>query len=107
MQELNDFLKQLIPRGMDFVLSVGIGLLVFFIGTKIIKKLLKVIRRSMEKRDVEAGVISFCLSANKIAFYVILIVIAALLIVLAVSLIVTACRQLFFQKDTETAKAVA
>ena len=46
-------------------------------------------------------------AGNPVVSYVILIVIAALLIVLAVSLIVTACIQLFFQKDTETAKAVA
>lgn len=88
MQELNSFLKQLIPRGMEFVLSVAIGLLVFFIGSKVIKKLLKMIRRSMEKREVEAGVISFCLSANKVVFYVILIVVVAQILGFATSSVV-------------------
>lgn len=88
MQELNAFLKQLIPRGMDFVLSIGIALLVFFIGSKVIKKMLKIIRRSMEKREVEAGVVTFCLSANKIAFYVILVVIVAQILGFATSSVV-------------------
>lgn len=58
-------------------------------------------------RSYVSGMLAAQAAGNPVVSYVILIVIAALLIVLAVSLIVTACRQLFFQKDTETAKAVA
>ena len=53
------------------------------------------------------GMLAAQAAGNPVVSYVILIVIAALLIVLAVSLIITACRQLFFQKDTETVKATA
>ena len=58
-------------------------------------------------RSYVSGMLAAQAAGVPVVSYVILIVIAALLIVLAVSLIVTACRQLFFQKDTETAKAVA
>ena len=53
------------------------------------------------------GMLAAQAAGNPVVSYVILIMIAALLIVLAVSLIITACRQLFFQKDTETVKATA
>ncbi len=77
MQEAVEYVKQLIPRGMDFLLSIGFGLLVFFIGTRVIRRVLKIVRRSMEKREMDAGVISFFLSAAKITLYVVLIILVA------------------------------
>ena len=77
MQQLVSYAEQLIPRGMDFLLSIAVGILVFAVGSKLIKKLLKIVRRSMEKREMESGVISFFLSAGKIALYVLLIIIVA------------------------------
>lgn len=88
MQEVIAYIRQLIPRGMEFILSIGIGLLVFFIGARIIKKVLKMVRRSMERREVESGVITFCLSANKIALYVLLIIIVAQILGFATSSVV-------------------
>ena len=77
IQQLVSYAEQLIPRGMDFLLSIAVGILVFAVGSKLIKKLLKIVRRSMEKREMESGVISFFLSAGKIALYVLLIIIVA------------------------------
>lgn len=88
VQEAVNYIRQLVPRGMEFIFSLGIGLLVFFIGTKIIKKLLKMVRRSMEKREMDPGVISFFLSAGKIALYVVLIVITAQILGFAASSVV-------------------
>lgn len=65
IQQLVSYAEQLIPRGMDFLLSIAVGILVFAVGSKLIKKLLKIVRRSMEKREMESGVISFFLSAGK------------------------------------------
>ena len=59
MQQLIQYVEQLVPRGMDFILSLAIGIIVFFVGSKLIKKLLKIVRRSMEKREMDPGVISF------------------------------------------------
>ena len=52
MQQLIQYVEQLVPRGMDFILSLAIGIIVFFVGSKLIKKLLKIVRRSMEKREI-------------------------------------------------------
>ena len=88
MQQLVSYAEQLIPRGMDFLLSIAVGILVFAVGSKLIKKLLKIVRRSMEKREMESGVISFFLSAGKIALYVLLIIIVAQIFGFAASSIV-------------------
>lgn len=88
MQEAVTYIRQLIPRGMDFMLSVGIGLLVFLIGIKIIKRILKMVRHSMEKREMDPGVISFFLSASKIALYVILVILTAQILGFATSSVV-------------------
>lgn len=50
MQQLIQYVEQLVPRGMDFILSLAIGIIVFFVGSKLIKKLLKIVRRSMGKK---------------------------------------------------------
>ena len=49
MQELMSFLKNLIPRGMEFVLSVVTAVLVLVIGMKIVKKFLAGLKKSMLK----------------------------------------------------------
>ena len=59
IQQLVSYAEQLIPRGMDFLLSIAVGILVFAVGSKLIKKLLKIVRRSMEKREMDPGVIFF------------------------------------------------
>ena len=41
IQQLVSYAEQLIPRGMDFLLSIAVGILVFAVGSKLIKKLLK------------------------------------------------------------------
>lgn len=88
MQQAVEYIEQLVPRGLDFLLSLGIGLVVFFIGSKIIQKFLKMVRHSMERREMEPGVISFFVSASRIALYVILIVIVAQILGFATSSIV-------------------
>ena len=41
IQQLVSYAEQLIPRGMDFLLSIAVGILVFAVGSKLIKKLWK------------------------------------------------------------------
>ena len=88
MQQLVSYAEQLIPRGMDFLLSIAVGILVFAVGSKLIKKLLKIVRRSMEKREMDPGVISFFLSASKITLYVFLVIIVAQIFGFAASSII-------------------
>lgn len=88
MQKLMQYFDILVPKALDFAVSVVIACLVFGIGSKLIRKFLKIIRRSMEKREMEPGVISFLTSANKVALYVVLIIIAAQILGLATSSVV-------------------
>ena len=88
MQQLIQYVEQLVPRGMDFILSLAIGIIVFFVGSKLIKKLLKIVRRSMEKREMDPGVISFFLSASKITLYVFLVITVAQIFGFAASSII-------------------
>ena len=88
IQQLVSYAEQLIPRGMDFLLSIAVGILVFAVGSKLIKKLLKIVRRSMEKREMDPGVISFFLSASKITLYVFLVIIVAQIFGFAASSII-------------------
>lgn len=62
-----------IPGLIDFTIGVILALIVFFIGTKLIKWIRKLIRLSMEKGNVDKGVRQFVDSLVKFALYAILI----------------------------------
>lgn len=78
----------ILPRGMDFVISVVLALLVLVIGMKVVKKLLDVLRKSMLKREMEAGVVSFLISACRIVLNVLLVFAAAQILGFATTSIV-------------------
>lgn len=78
----------ILPRGMDFVLSVIFALLVLVIGMKVVKKLLDVLRKSMLKREMEAGVVSFLISTCRIVLNVLLVFAAAQILGFATTSIV-------------------
>lgn len=62
-----------LPGIIDFLIGVVLALVVFFIGTKVIKWIRKIIRISMEKANVDKGVCQFVDSLVKFALYAILI----------------------------------
>lgn len=75
-EEVNRFMKYFegkLPGLMDFGLKIIIALIVFFIGQRIIKLLLKLLRRSFERAGMEEGSIHFLNSLCKAFFYVILV----------------------------------
>lgn len=88
MQEMFRYAMNLVPRGMDFLLSLVAGLVVFLVGNFVIKTFLKVLRKSMEKREMDAGVVSFLVSASKITLYILLIFVVAQIFGFATSSIV-------------------
>ena len=57
---------------ITFLLRVLFCIVVFWIGTKLIKLMRKIIKRSMQKADAESGVISFVDSFVKAGLYVLL-----------------------------------
>lgn len=61
----------------NLVLRVLVILLIFFVGSKLIGLLLKIVRKSMEKMNAEKGLITFVNSFLKAALYVVLAFILA------------------------------
>ena len=70
---LNSIWKTRFRQLWDFVLSCSFSNCVLR-GTKIIQWILNVMRRSLERANVDAGVIQFASSAGKAVLYVLLII---------------------------------
>ena len=73
VNKLAEYVGGKIPGLIDFAIGVILALVVFFIGTKLIKWIRKLIRLSMEKGNVDKGVRQFVDSLVKFALYAILI----------------------------------
>lgn len=74
-KEANQFLEYLqgkLPGMLDFAFKLLIVLILFFIGSKIIKLIRKVVRRSFERAGLETGSVHFLDSLLKAVLYVIL-----------------------------------
>ncbi len=65
-------LEKLIPKFWSFAWSAVIALVVFFIGTKIIKGIIKVFHKAMEKNNFDSGVETFLESVIRWICYIIL-----------------------------------
>ena len=75
-QEVNQlvkFVQDNIPNIIGFGIKVLLALLFFFLGGKLIKWLRKVVRRSFERTNMDAGVAQFVDSMLKFGLYALLI----------------------------------
>lgn len=88
IEQLLSYLWGLLPKGIDFVLSAVIAFLILFFGTKLAKKFLGHLKKSLLKKEMEPGAISFIISAGKVLLYAMLIVISAQILGFATSSIV-------------------
>lgn len=68
-------LEGMIPKFWSFGWSVVLSIIVFIIGTQIIKGIIRVFHRAMSLKDVDPGVETFLESVLKWIFYIILITI--------------------------------
>ena len=59
------YMENQVPAVMGFCITVVLSVIVFFVGRKIIQWILNVMRRSLERANVDAGVIQFASSAGK------------------------------------------
>ncbi len=57
---------------IPFVIKILIAVLIYYIGTKLMKWVIKLAKTGMEKAHVDAGVESFILSALRIILYVVI-----------------------------------
>ena len=70
---VENYVDGAIPQILDFAVDVILAAVVFFVGTKIVKWLVSIIRKSMERANAEQGVVTFVSSVCKYALYFILI----------------------------------
>lgn len=70
---LKEYLAEQIPAVVGFGIKVILAILVFFIGRKLIRWVIKLMKRSMEKARLDEGVVQFAGSAGKAVLYTMLI----------------------------------
>ena len=69
---LQQQIEKLIPKFWSFVWCVALALIVFIIGSKIIKGIIKVFHKAMDRHDFDPGVETFLESVLKWICYIIL-----------------------------------
>lgn len=67
------YLDGVIPELLDFGVDVILAVLVLIIGSRIIKWIVKILGRSMERANAEQGVVTFVSSLCKYALYFVLL----------------------------------
>ena len=70
---LTQYLIDKIPALFDFVIEVILALLVFTVGAKLIGWIRKLVKRSLERANVDKGVSTFADSMLKFGLYAILV----------------------------------
>ena len=79
LQEISDnpgvirtYLEGMVPSLLSFLVQVVVAIIVLLIGSRIIKFLLKLIKKSLDRSKVEAGVVTFLCSLVKYSLYFVL-----------------------------------
>lgn len=79
MQEISNnpgvirtYLQGMVPSLLGFLVQVIVAILVLLIGSRIIKFLLKLIKKSLDRSRVETGVVTFLCSLVKYSLYFVL-----------------------------------
>lgn len=72
-KDLTTYLGDKIPQILDFAIGVLLALVVFFVGSKLIKWVRNLVKRSLAKTNVDKGVTQFIDSLLKFALYALLL----------------------------------
>ena len=70
---LRTYLEGLVPNLISFMLQVVLAFVVYAVGTKVIKWVVKLVKKAMERHEVDTGVIQFLSAIVKYGLYLILI----------------------------------
>lgn len=73
LDKVMDKLYEQLPVITGFLLRVVLAIIVYYIGTKVIKWLIRVVKRSLERAKVDQGVIQFLSSFLKFGLYALLV----------------------------------
>jgi len=77
MEMLWNGLEQMLDSMWHAIPKIILGLIILGVGSYLVKLVLKVIRRRLEKRDVELSLRGFLLSVVKATLYIILLIVVA------------------------------
>lgn len=73
INKFQQYIEDKLPAVAGFCLRIIIALLVFWLGGKLIRWLLKVLRRSLGRANIDEGVVQFVCSLSKCILYILLI----------------------------------
>ncbi len=73
IKSIQAYVENCMPNVIDFLISVLLALIVFVVGAKVIKWLRKIVRKSLERANVDKGVQQFLDSMLKYGLYGLLI----------------------------------
>ena len=68
-----EYLTEQLPALTGFCIKVVLSIIVFFVGRRIISWIVNIMRKSLERANVDAGVVQFISSAGKAVLYMLLI----------------------------------
>lgn len=86
--KLSGWIRTQVPMVISFLITIAIALVVFFVGRKLIRILLKLFRKNFDRMNIEEGVVKFLLSICKIVLNLLLIIIVAQILGLETSSVV-------------------
>ena len=72
---LDQYIQNTFPKLLDFAIDVILAVVVFAIGSRVIKWLVKIIKNSMSRASIEQGVLTFISSLFRYVLYFILVLI--------------------------------
>ena len=72
---LEQYIENSFPKLLDFAIDIILAVVVFAIGTRIIKWLVKIVKTSMSRANVEQGVLTFISSLFRYVLYFVLVLI--------------------------------
>lgn len=72
---LEQYIEDSLPGLLDFAIDVVLAVIVFVIGMRVIKWLVKIVKNSMERANIEQGVLTFISSLVRYILYFVLVLI--------------------------------
>lgn len=68
-----EYLTEQLPALTGFCIKVVLSIIVFFVGRRIISWIVNIMRKSLDRANIDAGVVQFISSAGKAVLYMLLI----------------------------------
>lgn len=72
---IQEYLEKWTPAAISFLVQLVVAVVILLVGRRIIKSIVKIVRKSLERGNAEAGTISFLCSVTKYVLYFFLVMI--------------------------------